>query len=166
MPVIGVAALVAGSLFLVSEVKATYSRIELPTRGDSGIVTLGIRYFNRLLALLASSVLASILMVFLGLILLKGMLFVESGSNFLTGLFVLIGVTIASLGPGLIVKAANSLRTSKHEVTVFARNLLLVVGLARLANNAFAFFTDQGFARLSEGTALAFLFEVVSALFS
>ena len=164
MPVIAVAALIAGLWFLVSEGKKTFSTIERPRSG--GIITLCIVYFNRLLAPLASSVLACILVVFLGLILIKGMLYVESGSNFFTGLFLLIGVTIASLGPGLIFKAAYLLRTSKHEVTVFARNLILVAGLGRLAYNAVDFFSKPDYAGFNEGTTLAFLFEIVNAFFS
>ena len=115
---------------------------------------------------LVSLILASIFSIFLGLILIKGMLFLENSNDFLTGIILIIGALIATFGPGKILKHFYLLQTKKNELLQLIKNLLIASALAKLVYNIFTFFLSHDFEKFNNDTIITFMIEIVKVLLS
>ena len=96
--IVGVAAVVAAFILLVATARQTLAHLVIPKRSEYGVMAY-IKFLNDLVVPSLSWILASMLSFVFGLILVKGMLFVETSYDFLSGLMVLVGVMLADCHP-------------------------------------------------------------------
>ena len=70
------------------------------------------------------------------------------GSSFATGLSVLIGVSLAAFGPGLVLKCVYFLRTTGIEIFGLIRNVFVLAVLLDLTYKVWEFVTRQNLGQL------------------
>jgi hypothetical protein len=104
-----------------------------------------LKFCNDIVVPSISVALAVVFILFLGLLLIKGMLFVESKHTFFNGLFLVIGVVVATFGPGLIVKGIYYLKLANSEIIKAIQNLIIVAALGKLVMNVTVFFLRHDF---------------------
>jgi hypothetical protein len=88
-----------------------------------------LRSINCYLSLLVTGTLAGGYVIALGVALLNGMWYVESDSNFLTGLGVVIGLVLILFVPVPMSKGVHLLRSSRNQSIVLIRNVALLLGV-------------------------------------
>ena len=124
------------------------------------------RSINHVLSLLVTGALAGGYVTGLGAALLNGMLYVESDSNFLTGLSVLIGLVLILFAPIPICKGVHLLRTARNKSFALIRNLALLVAASIPAYNIWSFVIREDLSHSPLGSIWDLLMQLASATVS
>ncbi len=161
--IMSVAVISYGGRFLYHSVLHIYKDFELPTT-SSGSSILSLEYWNNIFVPSAVLVLAIFLVILLGLVLAKGMLFVESENAFISGLLLFIGAVISTFGPGLIVIGVYHLKVRTKKIVKAIKNLILLATLGKLVTNLIIFFFKYNFREFNEESIGKFLMQTISAL--
>lgn len=165
LPVFFIIILVYSIKYLSNTIKTIFSKISYPSEMPVNILSRGLIYFNRLLAPVVSIILTIILSVLLGLILIKGMLFIEGSPSFITGILLIIGVFILFFGPGLIIKGVHYLKTSKNEYVLGIKYIIALSAITKLVISWKDFFLNSNFKEFNDETIYVYLIQLIKALF-
>lgn len=152
-----------GGRFLFHTVKDIYKGLELPTTCSRSSM-LSFDYWNDIFVPSAILILAIVLVVILGAVLVKGMLFVESKNSFISGSLLFIGAVISTFGPGLIVKGAYHLKVRTKKVVKAIKNLFLLAAVGKLVANVIVFFFKYNFSEFNGETTRRLLTQTIRAL--
>jgi hypothetical protein len=118
-----------------------------------------IRYTGRVIRLTLVFALAFAFTFGLMLVVLRGMLYVESSNSLLTGVCALVSMGLVALGPALILHAVYWIRNTSEELVIWIRELLLIVTVLPLTYKIWLLLGSQSVEHLSSESLWDFMKE-------
>jgi len=153
-----------GLIFLTFQISLLFEEIKNnPPKAHHKFI-LGITWINRYFMNIASIVLAIVLIALLGVVMVKGMLYLEGSNNFLMGVLLILGLNIALFGPGLLVLGVHKIRTTSSQLLVLFRNIIFVGVLFKLVLGLTDLLKQQDFSEFNDLTIFSFFMKVVKVL--
>ena len=165
LAIVCIITVVASVRLFLSTARKEFTQVRIPAR-RARAAEVWAKYFNDLVVPFVTWALASMLAVLFGLILVKGMLYVETRFSFVVGLIVLTGLGLILVAPAGLFRLIYWIKTTKSQIVRLASNLLTVAAVVPLSLRWHAFLRESDFNDVSDAGILAFLYEVLASIFT